>query len=126
MVMALPWMSRLRSSGGGVAGAEEVDWCVYVGGGIDGGAGGTPAVPAATPAVPAAGFRRGLRRVGGVDGTVGEGAGAGAGAGAEGTGGTGFAGGGVVGVVGGFVLKAMTHSATSDTDEYSRTPVGVL
>ena len=70
MLMALPWTSRLRSSGGGRGGSDEFDLRVYVGGGTVGVAGGTPAVPAATPAVPGAGWRRGLRRVGGGAGTV--------------------------------------------------------
>ena len=101
---------------------EEVERLVYVGGGTGGVAGGTPAVPAATPAVPGAGARRGERRGGGGTGEV--------------------VGGGTGGVVGGdevgeddegvggedlgWDLKAMTHSATSDTEEYSRLPVGVV
>ena len=94
-------------------GEEEVDRWVYVGGGTDGGAEGTPAVPAATPAVPGAGERRGERRGGG--GGTGEAVGADD-VGAEEGRADDFA----------FDLKAITHSATSDTEEYSRLPVGVV
>ena len=55
MVMGSPWTPRLRESGGGIEGEEEVERPVHVGGGTDGVAGGTPAVPAATPAVPGGG-----------------------------------------------------------------------
>ena len=93
---------------------EEGERLVYVGGGTVGVAGGTPAVPAATPAVPGAGERRGERRGGGVG--TGEAVGADD-VGAEEGRADDFA----------FCdLKAMTHSATSDTEEYSRLPVGVV
>ena len=92
---------------------EEGERLVYVGGGTGGVAVGTPAVPTATPAVPGAGERRGERRGGG--GGTGEAVGADD-VGAEEGRADDFA----------FVLKAITHSATSDTEEYSRLPVGVV
>ena len=49
MVIGLPWTSRLRESGGGMEGEEEVDRLVYVGGGTDGGAEGTPVTAPARP-----------------------------------------------------------------------------
>ena len=93
-------------------GEEEVDRWVCVGGGTDGVAGGTPAVPAATPAVPGAGERRGERRGGGGTGEV---VGADDVEAEEGRADD-FA----------FDLKAITHSATSDAEECSRLPVGVV
>ena len=92
---------------------EEGERLVYVGGGTVGVAGGTPAVPAATPAVPGAGERRGERRGGGGTGEA---------VGADDVGAE-------EGRADDFAfcdLKAMTHSATSDTEEYSRLPVGVV
>ena len=96
---------------------EEGERWVYVGGGTDGVAGGTPAVPAATPAVPSAGERRRERRGGGGTGEV---------VGAEDVGADDGRDGGVGGGLDFLVLKAITHSATSDTEEYSRLPVGVV
>ena len=92
---------------------EEGERLVYVGGGTGGVAVGTPAVPTATPAVPGAGERRGERRGGG--GGTGEAVGADD-VGAEEGRADGFA----------FDLKAITHSATSDAEECSRLPVGVV
>ena len=98
-------------------GEEEVDRWVCVGGGTDGVAGGTPAVPAATPAVPGAGERRGERRGGGGTGEV---------VGAEDVGADDGRDGGVECVLDFLDLKAITHSATSDAEEHSRLPVGVV
>ena len=91
---------------------EEGERLVYVGGGTGGVAVGTPAVPTATPAVPGAGERRGERRGGGGTGE------------AVGADDVGAEEGRVDDLA--FDLKAITHSATSDTEEYSRLPVGVV